>query len=255
MSAPRVHIAPAVLTGSIDALAGEDAAAGTLENAVARVIDATRRVFAVTGAGLMLVNRHGALRYVGASDAAARALEDAQEDLGEGPGIDCLVLGDPAESPDIAGDDRWPGVRDRAVPAGVRAVLAVAVRLAGSPVGSLTVYRDGPYDWDASDAEAIHAHADVLEGLLGAAVSARRNDVLVEQLQTALERRVVIERAVGALMERHRVGAVVAFGALRRAARDARRPVADLAAETLAGADPVGGRLPEPAGDPDPDPA
>ena len=63
------------------------------------------------------------------------------------------------------------------MPAGVRAVLAVAVRLGGSPVGSLTVYRDVAYEWDESDEEAIRAHADVLEGLLGTAVAARRSDV------------------------------------------------------------------------------
>lgn len=248
MSARPVHILPEALSGSIEALATATADLAVLEDAVAAVIDATRRLVAVTGAGLMLVDRSGSLRYVGATDAAARALEAAQEELAEGPGIDCLVVGGSENSPDLMRDDRWPGLRERVGPEGVRAVLGVAIRLGGSPIGSLTVYDDEPYPWDASDVEAVRALADVLEGLIGAAVVARRHGVLVDQLEGALERRVVIERAVGTLMERHGVGAVVAFGALRRAARDRRRPVAELAAETVDGGDVVGERLPPKAG-------
>jgi AmiR/NasT family two-component response regulator len=57
----------------------------------------------------------------------------------------------------------------------------------------------------------------------------------VAQLQGALDRRVVIERAVGLLMARLDTDAVGAFGSLRRAARDSRRRVADVAEDVLAG--------------------
>lgn len=250
MSAPAVHIEATALAEGVAALAALTLPPAPVEEGVAAVIGATRRIFAVTGAGLMLVDASGSLRYVGATDPAARALEDAQEDLSEGPGIDCLVLGARAASDDLATDDRWPALRARVVPAGVRAVLAVAIRLGGSPVGSLTVYRDAPYAWDESDAAAIGAYGEVAERLLGGAVAERRSGVVATQLQTALERRVVIERAVGALMERHGIGPVIAFGALRRAARDARRPVADLAAETLEGGGSASRLLPR--ADPDP---
>lgn len=243
MTGVGVHIDEAALADSMDALATTTTDTSPLESGVAAVIDATRRLFAVTGAGLLLVDHHGALRYVGATDDTSRELEAAQEDLAEGPGVDCLVLGALATCADLATDDRWPRLRERVVPAGVRALLAVATRVAGSPVGSLTVYRSGPYAWDGSDVAAIEAYASVLESLLGGAIASRRNEVLVSQLQTALDRRIVIERAIGALMERHGVNAVVAFGALRRTARDARRSVADLAAETIDGGDAVASRL------------
>ena len=251
MSPPGVHIEGAALSRSITALAELTAHPAAIEDGVAAVIGATRALFAVTGAGLMLVDEHGSLRHVGATDPPARVLEEAQEDLSEGPGIDCLVLGSRASSDDIAADERWPGLRERVVPAGVRAVLAVAVRLGGSPVGSLTVYRETPYSWDDSDRGAIEAYGDVAERLLGAALAERRSGVLVAQLQAALDRRVVIERAVGVLMERHGVGPVIAFGAMRRAARDARRPVADLAAETLEGGESASRAMPQ--ADPDPE--
>jgi GAF domain-containing protein len=240
VTADTGHIAPEALASTLDALTGRDDAP-TFEAGVAAVIEAVRALFDVTGCGLMLAGDDGELRYVGATDDAARALESAQEDLGEGPCVDCFVLGEPVATGDVMGDPRWPALAERIRGHAIGAVLGVPTALGGQPVGSLNVYRDGPYDWDDSDAAAIARFNGVLEGLLGRALAARRDEVVVGQLQLALDRRVMIERAVGALMERHGVGAVTAFTALRRAARDRRTPVARVAADVLEGADvPVG---------------
>ena len=205
------------------------------------MIEAVRSLFAVTGCGLMLVGGDGELRYVGATDDAARALESAQEDLGEGPCIDCFVMGDTVATRDVMEDVRWSRLPDRIRGHAIGAVLGTPTRLGGQPIGSLNVYRDGPYEWDDSDAAAVASFNAILEGLLGRAVAARRDELVVSQLQAALDRRVVIERAVGALMERHGTSAVSAFTALRRAARARREVVAKVAADVLDGADvPVG---------------
>ena len=58
---------------------------------------------------------------------------------------------------------------------------------------------------------------------------------MADQLQYALDYRVVIERAVGYLMGAHGLTAATAFNMLRRQARDTRRRVADVAAEVLGG--------------------
>jgi GAF domain-containing protein len=205
------------------------------------VIEMVRNLFDVTGCGMMLVGDDGELRYVGATDAAARALESAQEDLGEGPCVDCFVMGEPVATTDVMNDPRWTRLPERIRGHAIGGVLGTPTRLGGQTVGSLNVYRDGPYDWDDSDAAAVASFNAILEGLLGRAVAARRDELVVSQLQGALDRRVVIERAVGALMERHGTSAVSAFTALRRAARDRREPVARMAADVLDGADvPVG---------------
>jgi AmiR/NasT family two-component response regulator len=65
------------------------------------------------------------------------------------------------------------------------------------------------------------------------AISARDQGVLAEQLQYALNYRVIIERAVGFLMAAHNLDAATAFTLLRKQARDSRRRVADVAAELL----------------------
>ena len=54
------------------------------------------------------------------------------------------------------------------------------------------------------------------------------------ELLDAFERRARIERAKGVLMERHGLGDREAFEQIRRAARDARRPLIDVVDETLA---------------------
>jgi AmiR/NasT family two-component response regulator len=57
----------------------------------------------------------------------------------------------------------------------------------------------------------------------------------VEQLETALERRTLIERAKGILMERHGIGDREAFELLREHARSSSRPVLDVARAVLDG--------------------
>nr|BFE84193.1 hypothetical protein GCM10020093_067940 [Planobispora longispora] len=65
-------------------------------------------------------------------------------------------------------------------------------------------------------------------------IAAEEKSVLADQLQYALDYRVVIERAIGYLMGKHDLTAAQAFTGLRKRARDSRRRVADLAAEVLA---------------------
>jgi response regulator NasT len=63
----------------------------------------------------------------------------------------------------------------------------------------------------------------------------QRLEEKVDQLQTALERRTVIERAKGVLMERHSVGEAEAFQRLREHARAGGRRVVDVAQSVLDG--------------------
>jgi GAF domain-containing protein len=231
----RVHIDPAVLDRSVEGLGTLVAEPSSVEDMLEGVIQAARGLFSVTGVGLMLVDETSALRYVAGTDEAARMLETGQEALGEGPCVDCFVHGHVIRCDDLAADERWPELTPRVVPHGVRAVLGVPTRLGGTPIGSLNVYRAEPYRWDDSDVAAMEAFNGIIESVLGGAVAARRSGRLVTQLQEALDRRVVIERAVGVLMARRGLDAVAAFNALRSAARSSRRTVADVAAGVLAG--------------------
>jgi AmiR/NasT family two-component response regulator len=73
----------------------------------------------------------------------------------------------------------------------------------------------------------------VIEDLIGSALIAQQRGQLVDQLQHALDNRVVIERAIGYLMARDQLDAVDAFDRLRRQARSERRKVIELASDLV----------------------
>jgi hypothetical protein len=99
----------------------------------------------------------------------------------------------------------------------------------------LNVYRNESVEWDRSDVSALTAYGALIAEVLATALAAQEHSTVADQLQYALDYRVVIERAVGYLMATHRPDAVTAFDVLRRRARDSRQRVADVAAEVLDG--------------------
>jgi AmiR/NasT family two-component response regulator len=80
---------------------------------------------------------------------------------------------------------------------------------------------------------------DDLQGAIDVAVRRHREEQRLQekvaQLESALDRRVVIERAKGVLMERHRVAERAAFELLREHARSSGRRVLDVARTVLDG--------------------
>jgi len=85
---------------------------------------------------------------------------------------------------------------------------------------------------ESMDPESIQA---AIEVAMRRYREARRLHDKVEQLESALERRGVIERAKGILMERHGVGEREAFELLRDHARSSGRRVVDVAQAVLDG--------------------
>jgi GAF domain-containing protein len=227
------NIDPVGLVDALDRLGALTEATPT-EESLLRVIDAIVALYGVTGAGLMFLDDSSVLRYVLATDSASRALEAAQEELGRGPCVDSLVLDRHILTGDLAEDDRWPGLAELVAPGGVRAVLGVPLRVGGTAVGSLNVYYDRPHAWDQSEVQGLTEFNRIIESLLGQALLAHRHGEVVNQLQYALDNRVVIERAVGYLMGAEGLDAVTAFDRLRRMARASRRKVAEVANEVLA---------------------
>jgi GAF domain-containing protein len=225
-------IASTGLEGSLTALR-ERIDAKPLQEALQAIMDASRVLFEATGAGVMFVDDGSMLRAVAATDEAGYLLESRQEETGEGPCIDALVLDRIVRCADLAVDPRWPKLQPNMPAKGVRAVLGVPIHAASVTVGSLNVYRNAPHDWDDSEIHALETHALLIERLLVSALQAEQLTQLAEQLQHALDNRVLIERAVGVIMGRERIDAVTAFNRLRRTARSSQRRAADVAVEIL----------------------
>jgi AmiR/NasT family two-component response regulator len=122
-------------------------------------------------------------------------------------------------------------------------LIGEAVEFAAGPV--IAQVPDGDTDFVARAAErGISAWVESVDpNAVQAAIEvamrryreARQLSEKVEQLETALERRSVIERAKGILMERHRIDDRAAFEMLREHARASSRRVVDVAQAVVGG--------------------
>jgi AmiR/NasT family two-component response regulator len=117
------------------------------------------------------------------------------------------------------------------------ALIAETVEFASGPV--IAQVPDGNTDFVARaadrgisawvESEAPNAVQAAIEVAIRRYRESERLSEKVDQLETALERRTLIERAKGILMERHGVGEREAFELLRDNARAASRRVVDVA--------------------------
>lgn len=205
-----------------------------LSDALQRVIAATRELFGASGSGVMMIDDTAMLCAIAATDDTGFLLETVQEEHGRGPCVDALTFDKVIWTSDLATDERWPALVPELPDAGVRAVLGLPIHTGRVPVGSLNVYRNEPSEWSSAEVDALRAYGRVIEGVLHAALQVRERGELAEQLQHALDHRVVIERAVGVIMGRDGIDAVTAYNKLRDVARSSQRRVADVAAELLA---------------------
>jgi GAF domain-containing protein len=221
------------LANSVARLEGVDPVDTGLDAALELAVAETDELFGVDGAGLMLVDGDGVLRYTAASDEPGRMLEAVQEQVGEGPCVDAFLKDGPVLAEDLGVDPRWPSAGPMAAGHGIRAVLGVPIDLREGPVGTLNVYAARPRRWDDSEVAAIRAYTRVIASLLRTAVQAHVSGRAATQLQQALDHRSLIEQAKGILMERRGLDQRAAFELLRSRARSSRRRLDEVARETV----------------------
>jgi ANTAR domain/GAF domain len=198
-----------------------------------RVIDATRAVFQVDGASLALAHEDGSLHWVVVTDGAAGLLEDAQRELGEGPGLVAYDEGAAVAVMDLATDRRFARLAAAVTPRGLHGVLAVPVTVAGRPVGALSVYATQWCPWSGIDVAAVGAYAGVVAELLRAGMALDVRDAEVAELTQALSARVWVEQAKGALVATEGLDPAAAGERLGARAGASQRTVADVAREVV----------------------
>jgi hypothetical protein len=221
-------INPALLAVSLATLTDLDPQrdlATTLDQAVV----AAKQLFAVDAAGIMLADADGKLRWASASDPLAQTLEDNQETFAAGPCLQAFASGQPAVICDATLEPHWGEITLGFVELEIRSGLSVPVQLGGGPIGTLDVYAAAPGGWDATEVSDLQTYAGLVATLLGTAAKAQATGRLAEQLQVALNTRILIEQAKGALMDRERLDDRQAFIELRRAARSSRREPPEVA--------------------------
>jgi GAF domain-containing protein len=194
------------------------------------LVDTCKDLLDVTAAGLLLADPdNGILDLMASTSEESRIVETLQLGAEAGPCVDCFRTGETVAVPDIAATERWPEFRAAALEQGFAGVFAIPMRLRSTTIGALNLFRSEPGDLNGRDLRAAQALADVATiGILHER-SFRANDVLREQLQAALNSRIVIEQAKGVLAHRHRLDMDASFGRLRSYARSNRLPLGEVA--------------------------
>jgi GAF domain-containing protein len=195
-----------------------------------RTADITR----ADAAGLLLADERNQLQFMAASTESVRMLELFQLQAEEGPCRDCYRFGAPVVNTDLShATSRWPRFAPEAVRAGYRAVHAFPLRHRGNVIGALNLFSVAVGGIDADDAKIIQALADVATiGLLQQRALAH-SEILTEQLQGALNSRVTIEQAKGALARMRDTSVDEAFNLMRDHARRNHLRLTDLALTVL----------------------
>jgi transcriptional regulator with GAF, ATPase, and Fis domain len=190
----------------------------------------------VDAAGILLADEHGKLETVASSHENTRLLELFQLQTDEGPCVDCFHDGQAVSSSDFDDDiERWPTFIERARKDGLSSVHAVPMTLGGTTIGALNLFRCSPGSLDDAQLAIAASFATATTIAIQHLRAQRSKDRLTDQLQHALDSRVLIEQAKGYLAQRHGERLDQAFGRLRTYARGhnlrlvtvARRVIAD----------------------------
>ena len=171
--------------------------------------------------GLMLADQRGALQLMAWTVERARLLELLELQIQEGPCRDCYLTGQAITNVDLAeAVEQWPVFTPAAVEAGFGATHALPMRLRGQVIGVLNLFTEDPAHLSEDDIAIGQAMADVATiGLLHER-TLHEQTIVSEQLQSALQSRILVEQAKGVLAARADISVNDAFTRMRTHARN-----------------------------------
>jgi len=181
-----------------------------------------------------LADQRGHLQFAAASNERVERLEFYQIQNHEGPCSDAFRSGVPVVNAHLMeADEHWPGFVAQAAAVGIRSVHAIPLRLREDVIGAMGVFGQDTGLLSEQDAQMARALAHVATIGLLQERTIQRGELLAEQLQSALNSRIVIEQAKGALAERAGVSVDTAFLLMRDHARRTNRLLGELARAVL----------------------
>jgi GAF domain-containing protein len=171
--------------------------------------------------GIVLADPRGTLEFMAGSNENVKMLELFQLQNHEGPCLEAFQTANAVINVDLgAAAGRWPKFAPRATALGFHAVHAFPLRLRQQVIGAMNVFgatKGG--DFGDTDVTIMQALADVASIALIQERAIRRGELLTEQLQGALNSRVIIEQAKGAVAQARGVSVDDAFARIRSYAR------------------------------------
>ena len=185
-------------------------------------------------AGILLADAHDKLHVVASTNEQTAWMELLQLQADEGPCVECFRTVTAVSVVDLSDTtQRWPRFTNALAAAladrePYRSVHALPLRLRGEPIGALNLFHHQPGPLPAADLALGQALADVATIGILSERAINRGEILNEQLQTALNSRVIIEQAKGVLAERGNIDMNAAFDRLRSYSRDHNLKLSDV---------------------------
>lgn len=186
--------------------------------------------------GVLLVDPDGSLQLVASTSEEAQLVEIFQLAAGEGPCLDCFQSGEPVTVADLATEaNRWPQFSREALKLGFKSVHATPLRLRGQTIGTMNLFSVHVGALVAEDVAVARALANVATIGILQDRTLRSSRMPIEQLQHALDSRIVIEQAKGVIAAKTGMNMQQAFTALRSTARNHNLHLQQVAADVVAG--------------------
>ena len=186
-------------------------------------------ILGADAAGVMLTDGRGSLRLVASSEERMRLLELFEIQGAQGPCLDAFSAGAAVQAGAADSRTRWPDFASHASEVGFQRMCAVPLRVRTDVIGALNLFRSSDEAFTDTEMEIAQAMAEISAIALIQERALREHDLLIEQLQTALNSRVIIEQAKGMLAEYLSVTVDEGFALIRTYARDHNRKLTEVA--------------------------
>ncbi len=200
------------------------------------VTETTVELLSAGAAGLMLADQRAALHVMASTSQEALKLELFELEHVEAPCVDCYNQGQAVVNidPDEA-EARWP-IFGKAVRATqFTSVHAIPLRLRDEVLGAMSIFLARPGILTEQGPALGQAIADIATISLLQDRALQEKQLLAEQLQGALNSRVIIEQAKGMLAERHGLPTDTAFSTLRTLARNTNQTLLSISRQVIDG--------------------
>jgi GAF domain-containing protein len=191
----------------------------------------------VAGVAVTLKVADGPLT-VGSSNDLAADVDAIQYEVGVGPCLYALREGIGSYVPDLANDHRWRDYGPRAAARGAACCVSVPVLVDADPVAVVKIYADRVDGITEPQRALARSVATDIAGGIGLARRLSVQAHTIDDRESAMDTRRIIDLALGVLMERARCNADQAFTLLRKQSQATNvklREIAREIVETVAG--------------------
>jgi GAF domain-containing protein len=191
-----------------------------LDVALAELTESVTAVLGLCGSGVTMAN-DGRLRFVTTVTFASAELERDHAKQHPCPCRDAYATGEVVRVTDMAEESgRWPEFSATAARLGVAGLAAIPMRLDNQIIGALDLYSTAPRQWSDEAIAVAQVMADLATSYVVNASKLRQQQQLTEQLQEALDSRVIIEQAKGITAPQCEVSVDQAYQRMRVHARN-----------------------------------